>query len=118
MAHRIRKACSVDVDWRGAWTWSNHRPTPALILCYLVPALQVHQIMKQIVTMAVAQPECRDLARFFNLKAEMINNAAVALGACTVMGLFRRCVAGLFLWSTEAPVAASLPGRHGMAWLL
>mmetsp|Transcript_14458 Transcript_14458/g.31336 ORF Transcript_14458/g.31336 Transcript_14458/m.31336 type:complete len:628 (+) Transcript_14458:150-2033(+) len=40
---------------------------------------QVHQIMKQIVTMAINTPECSDLARFFNLKAEIINNAGVTL---------------------------------------
>lgn len=39
----------------------------------------VHQIMKQIVTMAINTPECSDLARFFNLKAEMINNASNTL---------------------------------------
>lgn len=39
----------------------------------------VHQIMKQIVTMAINTPECSDLARFFNLKAEIINSASTTL---------------------------------------
>ncbi|GAX77714.1 hypothetical protein CEUSTIGMA_g5157.t1 [Chlamydomonas eustigma] len=39
----------------------------------------VHQIMKHIVTMAIATPECADLARFFNLKAELINHASLTL---------------------------------------
>lgn len=39
----------------------------------------VHQIMKQIVTMAIADPKCQDLTRFFNLKAEMLNNASNTL---------------------------------------
>ena len=39
----------------------------------------VHQIMKHIVTMAVASPECQDLARFFNLKAEVLNSASSTL---------------------------------------
>lgn len=39
----------------------------------------VHQIMKQIVTMAINTPECGDLARFFNLKAEIINSASGTL---------------------------------------
>lgn len=37
---------------------------------------QVHQILKQIVTMALNHPDCRDLARFFNLKAEIMVSAA------------------------------------------
>ena len=41
----------------------------------------VHQIMKHIVTMAIATPECQDLARFFNLKAELVNHASLRLGA-------------------------------------
>eukprot|EP00198_Chlamydomonas_reinhardtii_P011594 XP_001700931.1 dynamin-related GTPase [Chlamydomonas reinhardtii] len=40
---------------------------------------QVHQILKSIVTLAVNTPECRDLARFFNLKSEIINHAASTL---------------------------------------
>uniref|UniRef100_A0A7S0WQS1 Dynamin GTPase n=1 Tax=Chlamydomonas leiostraca TaxID=1034604 RepID=A0A7S0WQS1_9CHLO len=40
---------------------------------------QVHQILKNIVTMAINHPDCRDLARFFNLKAEMVANAAGTL---------------------------------------
>ena len=40
----------------------------------------VHQILKQIVTMAVADPKCTDLVRFFNLKAEMLQNASNTLG--------------------------------------
>eukprot|EP00798_Chlamydomonas_sp_ICE-L_P016680 gene16680-22939_t len=39
----------------------------------------VHQILKQIVTMSINQPECNDLARFGNLKAEIINHAAETL---------------------------------------
>ena len=46
----------------------------------LVAVEQVHQILKQIVTMAVNTPECRDFARFFNLKQEVIVNAATTLG--------------------------------------
>lgn len=40
---------------------------------------QVHQILKAIVTLAVNTPECRDLARFFNLKSEIINHASATL---------------------------------------
>lgn len=40
----------------------------------------MHQILKSIVTLAVNTPECRDLARFFNLKSEIINHAASTLG--------------------------------------
>eukprot|EP00798_Chlamydomonas_sp_ICE-L_P025635 gene25635-11293_t len=39
----------------------------------------VHQILKNIMTNAINHPDCRDLARFFNLKAEVLNNAATAL---------------------------------------
>ncbi len=42
----------------------------------------MHQILKAIVTLAVNTPECRDLARFFNLKSEIINHAAATLGGC------------------------------------
>ena len=40
----------------------------------------VHQITKQIVNAAVADPKCVDLNRFFNLKGEIINNATLTLG--------------------------------------
>ncbi|MEW5297851.1 MAG: hypothetical protein WDW36_001030 [Sanguina aurantia] len=40
---------------------------------------QVHQIMKNIVTLALATPECRDVARFFNLKSELIAHASAQL---------------------------------------
>ncbi|MEW5315614.1 MAG: hypothetical protein WDW38_007029 [Sanguina aurantia] len=40
---------------------------------------QVHQIMKNIVTLALATPECRDVARFFNLKSELIAHASTQL---------------------------------------
>lgn len=41
---------------------------------------QVHQILKQIVTLAANAPETKDLVRFFNLKSELINEAATTLG--------------------------------------
>jgi hypothetical protein len=41
---------------------------------------QVHQILKHIVTLAVNHPACADLQRFFNLKAEVVANAANTLG--------------------------------------
>jgi len=40
---------------------------------------QVHQILKQIVAMAVNHPDCRDLLRFFNLKAEILANSSATL---------------------------------------
>ncbi|KAF5836630.1 P-loop containing nucleoside triphosphate hydrolase protein [Dunaliella salina] len=40
---------------------------------------QVHQILKQIVAMAVNHPDCRDLLRFFNLKAEILANSSTTL---------------------------------------
>lgn len=40
----------------------------------------VHQILKQIVTMAINHPNCHDIQRFFNLKAEVIAKAADTLG--------------------------------------
>ena len=43
--------------------------------------LQVHVILKSIVTTALNSPECRDLARFANLKSEIVTNAAKTLGA-------------------------------------
>lgn len=38
--------------------------------------------MKNIVTLALATPECRDVARFFNLKSELIAHASTQLGGC------------------------------------
>lgn len=46
----------------------------------------MHQILKAIVTLAVNTPECRDLARFFNLKSEIINHASATLGGFRVVG--------------------------------
>lgn len=40
---------------------------------------QVHQILKHIVTIAINQPACTDLQRFFNLKAEVVAHAAATL---------------------------------------
>ncbi|KAJ9506686.1 hypothetical protein QJQ45_005482 [Haematococcus lacustris] len=40
---------------------------------------QVHQILKHIVTLAINHPSCADLQRFFNLKAEVVANAADTL---------------------------------------
>mmetsp|Transcript_7411 Transcript_7411/g.12788 ORF Transcript_7411/g.12788 Transcript_7411/m.12788 type:complete len:628 (+) Transcript_7411:31-1914(+) len=40
---------------------------------------QVHQILKNIVTIAINHPSCSDLGRFFNLRAEMVANAAATL---------------------------------------
>lgn len=39
----------------------------------------MHQILKSIVTAALAAPECRELVRFVNLKQEIITHATVTL---------------------------------------
>lgn len=44
--------------------------------------MKVHQILKNIVTIAINHPSCSDLARFMNLRSEMVANAAATLGAC------------------------------------
>jgi hypothetical protein len=43
-------------------------------------SVQVHIILKSIVTNALNSPDCRDLARFANLKSEIVTNAAKTLG--------------------------------------
>ncbi len=40
----------------------------------------VHTILKSIVTQALASPACRDLARFANLKSEILAHSTVTLG--------------------------------------
>lgn len=76
--------------------------------------LQVHQILKQIVTMAINHADVRDITRFFNLKAEIVANAAGTLGEPRSWLRFWLCLQDLWDASSQTPAPrASSAAEHG-----